>query len=272
MEPLNKTSISERASTQGDWEGYYSARGDGGGYTPIDYSDFRNMPFMLVFEKIKEYFCGGDVLEIGAGDSDVLVEVCKNLNPSLCVGLDYVEAACDRLNKKANSADADIKTVCADMFTPPSDMLGRFDFVMSHGVAEHFYDLTAVLKAKAAFAKEGGIVFTLIPSHKRTIYGALMKKWNKSVYDAHVMYDLEDLLEANKNAGLEVIWGDYLCSSNFGMLSWCFKDNEKGVSFWVYKQLSRLSKLVWFYESKFGLLKPTRAFSPTIITVARVCR
>ena len=95
--------LDERASTPEDWEGYYSARGEVL-HIPIDYNDFRNMPYKLVFEKIKEYFGGGSVLEVGAGDSDALIEVCKKLAPSSCFGLDYVETACDRLSNKAKSA------------------------------------------------------------------------------------------------------------------------------------------------------------------------
>lgn len=260
--------LDERASTPEDWEGYYSARGEVL-HIPIDYNDFRNMPYKLVFEKIKEYFGGGSVLEVGAGDSDALIEVCKKLAPASCFGLDYVEMACDRLSNKAKSVGVNVDVVCADMFTPPESMLARFDFVMSHGVVEHFHDLPNILRAIGVFAKPGGVIFTLIPNNKKTIYGFLMRKWNKDVYDAHVMYDLHDLMEAHKKAGLEIIWGGHLCSSNFGMLSWCFKDRESGIGYQIYKQLTRFSKLLWFFESKFGLLPATRAFAPSIVVVSR---
>ncbi len=257
------------ASTVGDWEGYYGAR-DLSEYKALDYDDFRNMPFMLIFDKIKEYFPGGAVLEVGAGDSDILIEVCKKLFPTSCTGLDYAELACNKLAEKSKKADADVAVVCADMFAPSPELLGKFDFVMSHGVVEHFYDLPKVLKAISSFAKPGGVVFTLIPNLKKTVYGWLMRHWNKDVFDTHVMYDLDDMLEAHRLIGLDVVWGDYLCSSNFGMLSWCFKGREYGFNYWIYKQLTRVSKLVWFFESKFSKLKPSRSFAPFIVVVSRV--
>jgi 2-polyprenyl-3-methyl-5-hydroxy-6-metoxy-1,4-benzoquinol methylase len=268
MEQHKTDDLAGRASTLDDWDGYYGAR-QASEYKTLDYSDFRNMPFGLIFEKIKEYFPGGSVLEVGAGDSDVLIEVCKKLKPTSCTGLDYARLACDKLSEKAQKADADIDVVCADMFAPDGALLKNFDFVMSHGVVEHFYDLPKVLGAISSFAKPGGTVFTLIPSHKRTIYGWLMKRWNKEVFDAHVMYDLDDLLAAHRAIGLEIVWGEYLCSSNFGMLSWCFKDREHGVNYWIYTQLTRLSKLIWFFESKFGKLKATSSFAPFAVVVAR---
>jgi hypothetical protein len=71
---------------------------------------------------------------------------------------------------------------------------------------------------------------------------------------------------------MTVLWNGHLVSSSFGMLSWCFKDRETGFRYWIYKQLTRVSKFVWFLESKFGLMKPTRFFSPYIVCVARVDR
>ncbi len=256
----------------GEWAGYYEARGDRVDFDPIDIDDFRNLHHRVVVDKIREYFRGGSILEVGAGDSDRLVDVCRRLGPERCSGLDFVEAGCDRLKSKAEQAGVNVEVVCADMFSPPDGMRRQFDFVMSFGVVEHFHDLPGVVRAIGSFAKPNGIVFTLIPNNKNTVYGRLMHRWNRQVYDAHVMYDAADLKKAHEAAGMTVLWNGYLVSSSFGMLSWCFKDRKPDFSYWIYKQLTRVSKFLWLIESKVGLFRPTRYFAPYIVCVSRVDR
>lgn len=262
----------QRVSTVEDWEGYYDSRFKSDKYNTVDISDFRSLPHKIILETVQKYYRGGNVLEVGAGDSDMLIDICKKIDPPECYGLDYVESACNKLLQKTTNAGLNIDVVCADMFSPPDYMKNKFDFVMSYGVVEHFHNLPAVLRAIASFATDGGIMFTLIPNNKNTIYGFLMRCWNKDVYNSHVMYDASDLEEAHKNAGLELLWTGYLVSSNFGMLSWCFRDRNDGLKFWLYKQLTRMSKLVWLAESRIGLLKPLRAFAPYIVSVSKVVR
>ena len=263
----------ERASSVEDWEEYYGSRGDAM-FNSVNINDFRNLPHKILIDKVDEFINRGEssrnksVIEIGAGDSDLLIDICQRFMPKEVYGLDYLESACERLEKKSKQAGANVKTVCADIFNPPNELLKRFDFVMSYGVVEHFHDLPNVLKSIGKFSKDDGYVLTLIPNNKNTIYGYLMRQWNMEVYNSHVMYDKHDLETAHKEANLEIVWCDYLVSSNFGMLSWCFKDKSNGISFWLYKQLTRVSKLIWFIETKTKLFKPSRFFSPYIVCVS----
>lgn len=260
----------DRASSVDDWEGYYGSRGEVNYSGVVDINDFRHYPHRLLIETIERFIGGKEsVIEIGAGDSEILIDIARRFNPKKVYGLDYLETACTRLSEKSRQAGVNVQTVCADMFSPPKDMVNSFDFVMSYGVVEHFHDLAEVLRAIGNFVTDDGLVFTLIPNNKKTIYGWLMKKWNIDVYNAHVLYDLDDLKQAHKKAGLDVVWADYLVSSNFGMLSWCFKDTQEGLNFWIYKQLTRASKLFWFFESKLGAIKPTKYFAPYIVCVSR---
>lgn len=254
----------------GEWASYYEARGEEAHFQQLDLADFRNLYHRVIIDKIRDFFRGGSVLEIGAGDSDRLIDVSKRCDPQESVGLDFIQAGCDRLKSKAMQAGANIEVVCADMFSPPDELKRKFDFVMSFGVVEHFHDLPGVVRAISSFARPGGTVFTLIPNNKDTVYGKLMYRWNRQVYDAHVMYDAADLKKAHEDAGMTVLWNGHLVSSSFGMLSWCFKDREPDFTYWLYTQLTRVSKFVWFLESKFGLFRPTRYFSPYIVCVSRV--
>ena len=262
----------KRTSSLKDWEGYYASRDEQVLYTPLDTTNFKNYPHKLIMDLIGKYIVGEKFLEVGAGDSEILIEVCKKFQPDTCVGLDYLESACSKLKKKSQLASVEITPVCADMFYPTEELKEKFDFVMSHGVVEHFHDLPSVISAIEKFARKGGIIFTLIPNNKNTIYGTLMRKWNIDVYNAHVMYDAEDLKKAHEAAGLKILWNGHLASSNFGMLSWCFTNKTNALNYWIYKQLTRISKLIWLFESKFGAIKATRYFSPYIVCIARVER
>jgi SAM-dependent methyltransferase len=271
-ENIESPAVPSTSVAPAEWAGYYEARGEEVEFHQIDLADFRNLHHRVVLDKIREYFKGGSILEVGAGDSDRLIDVCKRFAPDKCVGLDFIAAGCERLRSKAAMAGANVEVVCTDMFSPPEGVRGQFDFVMSFGVVEHFHDLPGVVRAIGSFAKPGGIVFTLIPNNKNTVYGWLMRRWNQQVYDAHIMYDAADLEKAHRDAGMTVLWNDHLVSSSFGMLSWCFKDRQPDFSYWIYKQLTRVSKVFWFIESRFGLFRPRRMFAPYIVCVSRVDR
>jgi hypothetical protein len=83
-----------------DWAGYYEARGEEVDFSQLDLGDFRNLHHRVIIDKIREYFTGGNLLEIGAGDSDRLIDVCKRLTPQRTVGLDFIRGGCDRSRQR----------------------------------------------------------------------------------------------------------------------------------------------------------------------------
>lgn len=262
--------MSDRASSKNDWKNYYDARKGRPDYTPTNLDDFRNFLHKSLLDKIKNYFSGNGLIEIGAGDSTLLLDCKHYLAIDRCVGLDYLPDACDLLKNKIAATGLKIDVRCADMFNPPNDLIENFDFVMSFGVVEHFHNLSEVMVAISKFARPGGVVFTLIPNNKKSIYGRLMRKWNRKVFDAHVLYDIEDLECACRAAGLDILEASYFGSSNFGMLSWCFHDRSRDFSHWIYVQLTRISKAIWFLEKSLGTKFPaTKMFAPYIVCVAR---
>jgi 2-polyprenyl-3-methyl-5-hydroxy-6-metoxy-1,4-benzoquinol methylase len=261
----------KRKTTIDDWCVYYGSRtkSEGSVQRPAD-KDFRNLPHFELLNTIGSYFRMGDLIEVGAGDSALLVDVALRYKPTRSVGLDYLVDACRRLKNRAQQANAEIEVICSDLFDPGNELVGTFDLVMSHGVVEHFTDLSGVIEAISLFAKPKGIVFTLIPNIKGSVYKYLMKKWDRKIYNAHVPYDVKDLMVAHQQAGLRVLECRYFMSSNFGMLSWCFVNrNKSGLTYWSYVQLTRVSKFLWWWENRFGLLPATRMFAPYIICVAQ---
>jgi ubiquinone/menaquinone biosynthesis C-methylase UbiE len=237
-------------------------------YCPKELSGFRNACEALIFKEIKANFNGGSILEVGGGSSDWLIAITKKLQPEEAFALDFSEIGCKSIDKKSSQIGINVKSICADMFYPPTNTLGRFDLVMSFGVVEHFANLNVAIAASAAFCKPGGILYTLIPN-MAGLNGWLVKFWNRSVYDMHIPHDLETFLAGHNVPDLEVLSCEYLGSTNFGVLSACLQQ-KKGLNFWLYKQLTRLSKIIWLFESKLFRLPATRSFSPYIVSVSRI--
>lgn len=271
MKNKQKSDKQIRTTAQEDWAEYYGSRiKEGAAGQAVDETDFRNYPHASLMNFLAD-ICGGggEVIEVGAGDSHLLIDVQKKFHPARVVGLDYLPQACDLLRERAKHADANIEVACADLYAPPLELVSAFDVVMSYGVVEHFTDLDGVIAAISCFAKPGGTVFTLIPNVKGSVYQPLMRIWNRKVYDAHVPYDVADLAAAHEKAGLRIETCRYFLSSNFGMLSWCFADRPKhGMTYRLYVWLTRLSKIVWWFEYRFFRLPATRRWAPFIVCVA----
>ena len=72
-----------------------------------------------------------------------------------------------------------------DAFDTNSDLLGRFDVVVSLGVVEHFRDTTEPVRAFARYLKPRGLMISTCPN-MNGILGLSQKLLNRSVYDCHV--------------------------------------------------------------------------------------
>jgi 2-polyprenyl-3-methyl-5-hydroxy-6-metoxy-1,4-benzoquinol methylase len=209
------------------------------------------------------------LLEIGCAKSVWLPYFAKTYGFSI-TGLDYSPVGCQMARSVLNANEVTGEIICADLFSPPLDMLGRFDVVVSFGVVEHFDDTAACLAAVSNFLKPGGVLVTSIPNMAGLV-GALQRIINKPVFDIHKLIDPVALRDAHAGARLEVTKCDYFISTNFGVA------NLEGVSTKTIKgffkrlvlgAMVRLSMLVWWIESKFYLVKPIKHTSPYIVCVA----
>jgi ubiquinone/menaquinone biosynthesis C-methylase UbiE len=222
----------------------------------------------LIMKTITDHYNGGDIIELGAGGSDWLIRAAKQLKPNHCTGLDYSKEGCRLLKKKSEANEVKIEVINADMFEPPLNTIGKFGFTMSFGVVEHFNQLSSALTAISKFSKPGGLIYTLIPNMSG-LNGFLTKLWNKEVYDIHIPHNLDTFTAGHNGAGLNIISAEYLGSSSFGVLSSCFQNRQTGINYFLYKQLTRLSKLIWLFESKVTPLPATKFLSPYIVIVSK---
>ncbi|MGB6451679.1 MAG: class I SAM-dependent methyltransferase [Steroidobacteraceae bacterium] len=250
------------------WDDGY-LRTDRGAALP-DLDDFRHTPDKRIVEALEALDLKGKViLELGAGDSDILLILSRRWGSvSRFVGLDYSDTGCTSLSRRANAVGVDVSVVQADMFCAPKDLTHKFDIVYSVGLVEHFAQLESVLACKRRFLKPGGVILTVIPNMSGLI-GKLAKRFNKAVYDIHNPHNMRSFLDGHARAGLEVVRSGYLCSTNFGVLSACFEaSGAPGWKFYVF--LSRLSKASWLFESKITELPKTAFLSPYLYAVSHV--
>lgn len=254
----------DRLTEKSYWDDTYSGERE----PTIAIGDWRSYCNAEIFAGIAPLIAdGSNVLEVGAGDSPWLPFLARQFPHSRFSGLDYSQAGCERLAGRCRAHGVQVDVHLADLFSPPDRLLGSFDLVLSFGVVEHFSRLDTVLSAKAALASATGTVYTLIPN-MAGICGRLTRRWNRAVYELHVPHDLASFRRGHADAALALVASGYLGSSNFGVLSSCFP-RPAGAAYQIYKQLTRVSKLVWLLESR-GLPVPrTRALSPYIFGISR---
>lgn len=212
---------------------------------------------------------GKEILEIGAGDSGWLPYFAKRWGLRVS-GLDYSPVGCQRASELMARAGVPANIVCADMFAPPHELRGRFDIVLSIGVAEHYSDTVGTLRAMASFLKPGGILLTTVPNI-RGLVGDICKVLNRPVYDIHVAIDAERLRLAHEVAGLEILEGGYFMSINLGI------PNVAGLPPGPVTSLKKMlvagmivfSRMVWWLERHTRPFPAHRYLSPYIVVVAR---
>lgn len=232
--------------------------------------DWRNHLARSIAEKIESIgLQKKKILEIGAGNSQWLPYFAKKYQKSRFAGLDYSKFGCEKLALRVSATGTTelIDIHHQDMFVSNSVLHGKFDVTMSFGVVEHFSDLPQTLSAVRKYSKSDGVIFTLIPNMAGSI-GYLTRIFNKKVYEEHNPHDLHSFIEGHQKAGLEILSGDYLGSTSYGVLSSCFNE-KRGASYRVYVFLSRLSKAIWYIESKFGDVPASKMFSPYIYVISR---
>ena len=211
-----------------------------------------------------------ELLEIGCANS-VWLPYFSNEFGFKVSGLDYSEIGCNRTKRNLESSNVKGEVICADLFSPPSHMLGRYDVVVSFGVVEHFEDTSKCLQALSMFLKSDGLLITTIPNMAGFL-GFVQKHINRPVFDIHNPLDKEEFLSAHEAAGYNVIECEYLMSTNFGV---CNLNGVRQKSIeWMMKKiilqlLVSVSAIVWIIEGRFKVLPARRFLSPYIHCVAK---
>jgi SAM-dependent methyltransferase len=213
---------------------------------------------------------GKSVCEVGGGDGELLAYLAKRHPSAKFSILDFSPEGCELARSRAKREGVAMNVYQEDLFSPPPELLGHFDLVLSLGVVEHFSDLASVMTAIGRLLSNGGKVFSEIPNFSSPIYAYLCKRWSMSVYEDHVPHDMRSFLAGHERAGLIPLAHNYLGAIEFGMLSMAMAGPEKKT--WLdqqaYLYLSRLSKAIHFLEHKTRDFPVTKLFSPFMYVVS----
>ncbi len=254
----------DELTTKSYWDSTYIERST---IVPAEVDSWRNVCTKKIYNLKRK--CGldrGPVLEIGGGASAWLAFLVKKYPNTSFSCLDFSEEGLSSLAAwKGSQGVTNLEIVLGDFFSS-HQKLGKFDFVYSHGVVEHFTDLSQVLVAHSDYLSSSGKMLTVIPNMSGVL-GLMTKYMNKEVYEIHVPHNLDSFIKGHVNAGLNVIEANYLCSNNFGVLSSCVRD-KKGFMWHFHKMMSRFSKATWFFEDKVAGLPVSRFFSPYIYVIS----
>lgn len=229
-----------------------------------NYVNLRLHDFFKELLKDKKKF---SVLEIGCANSIWPIYFHQYFNADI-YGLDYSEVGCEKSRELLKHYHVPGEIYCADLFSPPAELLQKFDLVVSFGVVEHFEDTAHCLKSCAALVKPGGLLLTLIPNIP-SIIGFIQKFVDTEIYDVHVPLTKKNMIEAHQVAALELNYCDYFMSMNLGVVnSGSFTPHR--LNPFLRHVLSSISKVSWIIE-KWGLKIPkNRLTSPYIMAVAKV--
>ena len=157
------------------------------------------------------------LVEIGCARSAWLPYFAKEFGFSVS-GIDYSEDGCQQSEFILDREGVDGAILCADVFSPPAEVIGAFDVLISFGVMEHFQDTSGAARAFAECLKPGGMIITVIPNMVGLL-GRLQRVVDKAVYDIHVPLDRETLAQAHSDAGLTVERCQYFLFLNLGVIN-----------------------------------------------------
>ena len=246
------------------WDDSYRQRNS---IIPSSAKNNQNYCEEILIDRIKATGLDGKrVLEIGGGGSAVLARLALDHPATQFVCLDYSVGGCELIRQFATERGlSNLHAVVCDFREPPAD-IGVFDLVYSLGVVEHFTNLSEVLDVFAGYIAPKGKMITLIPNMAGSL-GYLTKIMSREIYDIHVPHDREQFRDGHVSAKLNIDSCDYMGSSNFGVLSSCVIGADR-LKWNVYLWLSRLSKLGFIIERKFGDLPTTKLLSPYIVSVS----
>jgi SAM-dependent methyltransferase len=208
------------------------------------------------------------VLELGCARSAWLPYFAREFGASVA-GLDYSPLGASQAADVLRRSGIDGEVRCADLFAPPEDWREMFDVVVWFGVAEHFDDATAAVRAAATFLKPGGLLITEIPN-LAGINGRLQRACNRTVYDIHVPHDREHLARHHRDAGLDVVLARYIVPLDFGVVE--LGTGPSTLTYLIKERMLYLLRLltgvVWLIDRRLPL-PPTRTLSGFIVVAGR---
>jgi SAM-dependent methyltransferase len=138
--------------------------------------------------------------------------------------LDYEDEAAKRTEALYKKSGIQASIHHRDFFeTTPFPL---YDVLTSFGVFEHFENLPASIAQTRHYLRPNGTIVTVIPNMNGLV-GWLQKSFNRAVYDIHIPYRKEDLLQAHEKAGYTTLFCDYFGTYQGGVVNLSGHPREK---------------------------------------------
>lgn len=267
------TKVIDKAGEQ-YWSAVWNEAGLPESINPDDHSlgNIINIRYHELFSKLLQSYDtkGKLMLEVGCGNSVWLPYFNKRFGMQTD-GLDYSEVGCEQSRKIFRRDGIQGNIYLGDMFNPPVELIGNYDFVISMGVVEHFSDTSEVIKSLKKFLKPGGVLITSLPNHNGLL-GFIVKTFNRPLFDIHYLIDVKHIRKGYDENGLELSFLDYvLCPSFFLNLD---QHNGKLRFFFLRKLaakfLAMFSLILIFTDKNLFRVPTARFISPAILAIGKV--
>lgn len=209
---------------------------------------------------------GKPLLEVGAGRSRWLPYFASEFGFDVA-GIDY--SPIGRAQGEAILRQTGISggIHLADFLTPPEEMLGAYDVVVSFGLVEHFETTSACVASLSRFLQPEGLMITVIPNLVGVV-GWVQRRVCRSIYDIHVPLDREGLRRAHEVAGLSVLTCDYFLGADLAAVNFACWSKR-----WFHPIVIRLAAYaslpLWALDERGLTFKPGRSNSRYVICSAR---
>lgn len=209
---------------------------------------------------------GRRLIEVGCARSIWLPYFAKHLRYEVA-GLDTSEIGC-RQAESILQREGVIGTIYrGDLFSPPGELLGAFDALVSLGLVEHFAPTSDVLRALNRLLRPAGRMITVVPNMAGLV-GWVQKWMSRDVFRMHCILSPKSLAKAHEDAGLRVLWSNYFLSSNFGVCNPGSTAHFMDPKWFILRALRRLSLAVWFCERTIFGIPAHSLWSPYVACVA----
>jgi SAM-dependent methyltransferase len=199
------------------WESSYAAsKGIAKGWEPYGYTakTLENILLKALAQSQPD-----SILEVGCGNSSWLPYLGKRTGASVS-GLDYSASGCKLAEANLAAEQVEGTIYHGDLFSPPENLIGQFDFVYSLGVVEHFSDTDGVIMALKRFVRPGGWLLTEIPNLKGSFHGLLTHFWQPGIFFKHVPLNSDDLSTAYERCGLSQVEAGYAGLFSLNIVAW----------------------------------------------------
>ena len=251
------------------WEDVYKSIGavdsrPAGSCVPADYGSIVIAEALLT--EIAR--CGATkILEVGCGNSIWLPYVARETGATVA-GLDYSEAGCELSRRQLAAEGIKGEIFCADLFQANAADIGRYDFVYSLGMVEHFTDTVEVLARLLEFVRPGGMLFSEVPNLK-SIHGILSWIWQPELLAKHYPLSKRDLMRAYGQLGLQKIRGQYAGVFSMDVVAWEHYPRWPRLVPLLRPYLSRIRTSVDYRLRKSGRLKGFAPIAPYVYAVGQ---